>query len=167
MNYKTHEEWESDKRWHNTKMAMIGAAIAIILGIISLLIFCKSAHAAEVDTTRAVIHHTESPAWTTVADIDRWHKERGWDGIGYHFVIYADGSVHAGRDLHKRGAHARGRNDRVGIALVGYDKFTAVQIVSLKKLLNNLGVRSIERHHERCPGPGVNLEGLLVRQRKG
>lgn len=30
----------------------------------------------------------------TVADIDRWHRERGLRCIGYHFVIYRDGSIH-------------------------------------------------------------------------
>ncbi len=30
----------------------------------------------------------------TVADIDRWHRERGFFCIGYHFVIYRDGSIH-------------------------------------------------------------------------
>ena len=29
----------------------------------------------------------------TVADIDRWHRERGMRCIGYHFVIYRDGSM--------------------------------------------------------------------------
>ena len=23
----------------------------------------------------------------TAADIDRWHRERGFNGIGYHYVI--------------------------------------------------------------------------------
>ena len=35
----------------------------------------------------------------TVADIDRWHRERGFDEIGYHYVIYRDGSVHKGRAI--------------------------------------------------------------------
>ena len=35
----------------------------------------------------------------TVADIDRWHRERGFFCIGYHFVIYRDGSIHVGRSV--------------------------------------------------------------------
>ena len=38
----------------------------------------------------------------TVADIDRWHRERGFFCIGYHFVIYRDGSIHVGRSVHTR-----------------------------------------------------------------
>ena len=35
----------------------------------------------------------------TVEDIDKWHKARGFKKIGYHFVIYNDGSVHEGRNI--------------------------------------------------------------------
>ncbi len=40
----------------------------------------------------------------TVADIDRWHRERGMRCIGYHFVIYRDGSIHVGRAIEEVGA---------------------------------------------------------------
>lgn len=116
-----------------------------------------TAGAWEVDTSKAVIHHTASPCWTTAKDIDKWHKERGWDGIGYHFVIRCDGKIEKGRSLSKQGAHAKGRNNRVGIALVGHDEFTDAQIVSLAKLLSDLGVSHIEGHHEECPGKGIKL----------
>ena len=39
------------------------------------------------------------------ADIDKWHKERGFKEIGYHFVIDLDGTVEKGRELPKDGAH--------------------------------------------------------------
>ncbi len=56
----------------------------------------------------------------TVADIDRWHRARGFNGIGYHYVIYADGSIHEGRPLSKAGAHVAGHNaTTVGICYVG------------------------------------------------
>ena len=45
----------------------------------------------------------------TVADIDRWHRERGFFCIGYHFVIYRDGSIHVGRSVeeHRSMLHRR------------------------------------------------------------
>lgn len=53
-------------------------------------------------------------------EIDRWHRERGWLGIGYHYVIRRDGEVEVGRDLMQAGAHAHGYNDRsIGICMVG------------------------------------------------
>lgn len=55
-----------------------------------------------------------------VADIDRWHRERGFDGIGYHYVVYIDGSVHEGRPLNKVGAHCKGHNiHSIGICYIG------------------------------------------------
>jgi len=113
-----------------------------------------------VDTSKAVIHHTFSPCWTTVRDIDKWHRERGWDGIGYHFVIKCNGEIERGRSINKQGAHAKGRNNRIGIAIVGYDLFTDRQLSSLKALLSRIGVSHIEEHHKDCPGPGIDLANL-------
>lgn len=55
-----------------------------------------------------------------VEEIDRWHKERGWRGCGYHLVIRRDGEVETGRQLDDQGAHVRGFNGcSIGICLVG------------------------------------------------
>lgn len=131
----------------------------LILLIIALLLICINAHSAERDYTRAVIHHTASHD-VSAATIDIWHKERGWDGIGYHYVIRQDGTIETGRDYHKQGAHAKGRNHYTGIVLTGYDVFTDQQIISLKKLLRSLDISYIERHHELCPGEGLDVEKL-------
>lgn len=56
----------------------------------------------------------------TVKDIDRWHREKGYASIGYHYIIYRDGSVHEGRPLAQVGAHCVGHNiDSVGICYIG------------------------------------------------
>ena len=39
------------------------------------------------------------------ADIDKWHKERGFAMIGYNYVIDLDGTVELGRPLTRDGAH--------------------------------------------------------------
>ena len=41
----------------------------------------------------------------TVDTMREWHLKRGWSDIGYHYVIYIDGSVHEGRPIEKTGAH--------------------------------------------------------------
>ena len=131
----------------------------ILLIIPSILIFFNilPAHAKPMDTSHAVIHHTAGSKETdrdlTVKEIDQYHKANGWDGIGYHFVIRKDGQICKGRPLNKPGAHAKGRNHYVGIALTGYDTFTQAQRDSLKKLIKRLGVKWVEPHHEKCPGP--------------
>ena len=56
----------------------------------------------------------------TAADIDCWHRERGFNGIGYHYVIRLDGKLEKGRDVSLAGAHCRGWNERsVGICYIG------------------------------------------------
>jgi N-acetylmuramoyl-L-alanine amidase len=55
-----------------------------------------------------------------VAEISEWHKARGFDTCGYHYVIRLDGSVENGRTLDRIGAHAAGHNAMsIGICLVG------------------------------------------------
>ncbi len=114
---------------------------------------------ADVDTTKVVIHHTATAKTTTVECIRRYHVEnKGWRDIGYHFLIRYDGKVFTGRPIEMKGAHARGRNHYIGIALIGYDSFTVEQIHSLITLLKQLKTTHIERHHEECPGSGLDIK---------
>jgi len=60
----------------------------------------------------------------TVEDIDRWHKARGFNcqgiHIGYHYVIYLDGSIHQGRPEWMVGAHVKNHNQHsIGICYIG------------------------------------------------
>ena len=56
----------------------------------------------------------------TAADIDRWHRQRGFRSIGYHFVVRLDGTVEPGRDVALDGAHCTGWNHRsIGICYIG------------------------------------------------
>lgn len=56
----------------------------------------------------------------TVDDIRRCHvKERGFSDIGYHYVIYRDGSIHPGRPESQVGAHCLGYNSNsLGVVTV-------------------------------------------------
>ena len=57
---------------------------------------------------------------STAAQIDSWHRARGWNGIGYHYVIYRDGSVHPGRPVEQIGAHCTGHNaNSIGVCYIG------------------------------------------------
>ena len=69
-----------------------------------------------------IVHCTATPEGKdyTVDDITRWHKERGFKTIGYHYVVYRDGSVHEGRPLAEVGAHCKGHNAHsIGVCYVG------------------------------------------------
>ena len=48
-----------------------------------------------------VVHCTATPATRTVtaADVDNWHKARGFQCIGYHYLIHQNGYIELGRDI--------------------------------------------------------------------
>lgn len=71
---------------------------------------------------KIIIHCSATPEnkHFTVEDITKWHKERGFITIGYHYVIYLDGSVHLGRNLQEQGAHCTGQNKySIGVCYIG------------------------------------------------
>ena len=71
---------------------------------------------------KIIVHCSATPEGKefSVDDIRRWHLQRGFADIGYHFVIYLDGSVHVGRPLAKAGAHCKGHNAHsVGVCYIG------------------------------------------------
>ena len=52
--------------------------------------------------------------------VRKWHLDRGWSDIGYHYYITRDGKIHKGRDLNIVGAHVRGYNkNSIGIFYEG------------------------------------------------
>jgi N-acetylmuramoyl-L-alanine amidase len=127
---------------------------------------------------RIIIHCTATPEGRhhTAADIDRWHKQRGWSGNGYHFVIHLDGTVEAGRPVEKVGAHVRGHNaDSIGVVYVGgcdknmkpKDTRTPAQRKALRELVANLRENyphaTVHGHNEfdrgkACPSFDVSKE---------
>ena len=82
---------------------------------------------------------SDNPNHDNVETIIKWHIERGFATIGYHFIITKDGRVHKGRDLDAIGAHVKGHNSRsIGICLTGKDKFSKEQKTALKELTERL-----------------------------
>ena len=56
----------------------------------------------------------------TTDDIKKWHLARGFSDIGYHYVVYRDGSVHTGRNINVSGAHCTGHNSNsIGVCYIG------------------------------------------------
>ena len=74
------------------------------------------------EINKVIVHCTATPEnrVVTVEDVRQWHKARGWSDIGYHIMIYLDGTVHEGRPIERSGAHCKGQNkNSIGIAYVG------------------------------------------------
>jgi N-acetylmuramoyl-L-alanine amidase len=59
---------------------------------------------------KIILHCSATPEGrhTTVEDIRLWHKQRGWSDIGYHYVVYLDGSVITKAEIEVSGAHTKG-----------------------------------------------------------
>lgn len=88
----------------------------------------------------------------TVEQIRKYHTAkppmgRGWSDIGYHYVIYLDGSIHEGRNVNIAGAHCTNHNAySIGVVYVGgldskgksKDTRTPAQKTALLALLKNL-----------------------------
>lgn len=105
------------------------------------------------ESTDLIVVHCSATAPAAdigVADITRWHKQRGFDTVGYHYVIRRDGTLETGRRESEIGAHVRGHNaSSIGICLAGgvsangkpENNFTAAQWASLESLLLELQSR--------------------------
>ena len=99
---------------------------------------------------KIIIHTTATPEGREhdVADIRRWHLKRGFNDIGYHYLIHIDGTIEEGRPINKQGAHCSGQNrGSIGICYVGgmskdmkkaKDTRTQAQKESLIKLMHEL-----------------------------
>jgi len=108
-----------------------------------------------LEINKIILHCSDSPdnRDDTAADIHAWHIMRGWDGIGYHWVIRRSGKLEAGRPEYWHGAHTRGQNFKsVGVCLIGRDSFTESQFRTLDRLLRQLLKRyskaTIHGHNE-------------------
>jgi len=105
----------------------------------------------------------------TVEQIRSIHRKQGWSDIGYHYVVYLDGTVHIGRDVHISGAHVSGYNAHsIGVVYVGgvdnrmkaKDTRTAKQRHALMSLLVDLRklypTAKIQGHRDFSPDKNHN-----------
>ena len=116
---------------------------------------------------KILIHCTATPEGrhVTVEQVTQWHRTRGFRTIGYHYLIYLDGSVHKGRAIDEVGAHCTGQNARsIGVCYVGgidsytlkpKDTRTYAQRKSMRKLVAELQARfpgaTVHGHREFAP----------------
>lgn len=69
-----------------------------------------------------IIHCSATPEGKdyTTDDIKGWHIQRGFKDIGYHYVIYRDGTIKQGRKEDTTGAHCTNHNSSsIGICYIG------------------------------------------------
>lgn len=111
------------------------------------------------------------------ATIRRWHvQERGWDDIGYHYIVMPDGTLYPGRPTDRMGAHTYGYNrDTLGVLLIESrkirsitnfsDYFTEAQRSTVSALLKRHHISFVKGHNDfartLCPGFKVKMSDFL------
>ena len=122
-----------------------------------------------------IIHCSCTPAGRNIGatTIRGWHKEKGFNDIGYHYVIRLDGTVEEGRPIDQIGAHCQGHNrNSIGICYIGglsqkrqpKDTRTLAQRQAMKQLIRELQeqfpMATIHGHNEfankACPCFDIN-----------
>jgi N-acetylmuramoyl-L-alanine amidase len=151
--------------------------------------FAPPADIAVRPWTHIVIHHSAAERGN-LATIDRWHRQKGWDGIGYHAVIGNGRDMALGAvdftfrwRLQREGAHA-GSGSRqqsfnqlgLGLCLIGHFDQTAPEAWQVERtaelcaeLIRHIPTLSVGRiiaHREvpgketDCPGTKFDIERL-------
>ena len=124
-------------------------------------------------STKYIALHHAAASIASAAQVDEWHKAKGWAGIGYHFYVRKDGSIYRGRPLDKMGAQVSGKNDAsIGICAEGdytTEQMPNVQETAIAELLDYLKSKyypnaEIVGHGEigasSCPGNNYPLDEL-------
>lgn len=128
---------------------------------------CRSINLIVVHCTASRCNRPLSPQ-----ELDRIHRQRGFNGCGYHFYILREGVIVAMRPLDSIGAHVRGFNAHsIGIAYEGgllpdgtpADTRTPAQRTALSSLISRLLAlypRSTVCGH-RDLSPDLNGNGII------
>ena len=151
----------------NDALRQIAALVTLVAGVLIIWLILRSVPpAAPLDPAWLpanlsdrweciVIHHSASNFGGAVR-IDQWHRAKGWDELGYHFVIgngtdTPDGAVEVGPRWKKQkyGAHCKTPDEYynqhgIGICLVGnFDNYdpSVAQMRSLQSLCAFLSKR--------------------------
>ena len=128
-------------------------------------------------TKQIILHHTDSHD-VPASEIHRWHLNRNWLGIGYHFVIRANGRIEEGRPIGSIGSHALGANaDSIGIVFTGrFEQHrptigqiqAGIQLIKyIESIYGNLEISGHKDHSSTsCPGKFFPMQEILDGLRK-
>ena len=143
-----------------------------MLNIIEKTYKLNGSLATRVKTERIILHHAAA-SQCSVDDIDRWHKQKGYSCIGYHFFIKKNGTIYRGRQENAVGAHAYQNNyNSVGVCFEGdFEKeyMTDAQVESAKELVaylkNKYNISKVQKHKDvnntSCPGKNFRFDEIV------
>ena len=127
------------------------------------------------DPKHIIVHTLAFTGDAGVDEVRRWHKERGFADVGYHYIIRRDGTLETGRREHRPGAHCRdmGMNSKsIGVGLEGHgdmEQWTADQWRTFRTLYRfmerkyHIPPHEVLGHRETgapktCPGKKIDMD---------
>jgi len=118
---------------------------------------------------RVFIHcsASDNPKHDDVKVIEEWHKQRGFNGVGYHYFIQANGNIQEGRNIEITPAAQVGYNaDSIAICLHGLEGFTEKQFQALRLLCAEINKVCDVTFHGHCEVstktcPNFDYRGIL------
>lgn len=122
-------------------------------------------------TERIILHHAAA-SQCSADDIDKWHKQKDYSCIGYHFFIKKNGTIYRGRQENAIGAHAYQNNyNSIGICFEGdfeKEQMTDAQVEAGKELVaylkNKYNISKVQKHKDvnntSCPGKKFRFDEI-------
>ncbi|MDS1269680.1 N-acetylmuramoyl-L-alanine amidase [Lipingzhangella sp. LS1_29] len=118
----------------------------------------------------ATVHYSAGPPTQSVRAIQDFHMDgRGWDDIGYNFLVDREGRAYEGRGWLVTGAHASGFNtSHIGVCFIGSDGEATAAARSTIRALYDEACRRSGRHldqtwHGGLPGQSTACPGSDLR----
>lgn len=142
-----------------------------MLNIIEKTYKLNGSLATRTKTERIILHHADASN-CTADDIDRWHKQKDYTCIGYHFFIKKDGTIYRGRKENSVGAHAyQSNHNSIGICFEGRyetEQMPDIQVQAGKELVaylkNKYGIAKVQKHSDvcntSCPGKNFRFDEI-------
>jgi hypothetical protein len=129
------------RKRRQTFSVLILAAVLVLVGKSEIIL-------AESPMWSGIVAHHTASSHMTLKECNAWHRQRGWDGCGYNYIIDRSGDIIEARGDRRTGAHTKGKNrDLLGVALVGFGgkhhpyRITQKQINGLRILHAELEAR--------------------------
>ena len=150
--------------------AAISSKVSVLIGKLKSNGSYRTRTASQIEGI--AIHHTATSQNATPQAINKIHLDRGWPGIGYHYLIYPGGKIFQVNNNLSISNHVQNNNTKlIGIAFIGnytQDQPTQKMYASGKDLIRKLrrkypGIRYVKKHGDfkqtQCPG-NININNL-------
>ncbi len=135
------------------------------------------------DHKAIAIHHSGNSGEKDPRQIEQLHiVKKGWDDVGYHYLIHPGGKIYEGRKIYHKGSHVSGANTgKIGILLLGdYDEqwwdfddsLSKAHLVNANNLIKTLKkefgtITKLGGHKEFLPGKNYCCPGNLIMAKIG